>query len=250
MPDAKKKAHVSNKGGAAITRIPSGMVVNTSATKPALAPRNNTVVKTSSSQRKSTTMATLPPKVAPSSTRASPSKTVATKHATFGMSRLGTNQPPPPPNNTSVIQFHFDCDELESKKNGIKCKISRSDDSNPLADFIQEVLEELLKDPLRLPPLDHMLLQMAISFIVDELALLVGANDASLLKMVLKTTVTSKLLGTSRILVQLVVKNIRIALHMKKLDEVIKRIAVHKTKEVADNVTHRMHIHRLRKMQL
>ena len=70
-----------------------------------------------------------------------------------------------PPSNSFVI--NFDCDKNMKTPEDI-CKIKKiTTGTSEFEKILKEIIEELLSDPTQLPPLNHLLIQALVSFVID-----------------------------------------------------------------------------------
>ena len=159
------------------------------------------------------------------------------------------NKPPrKPPTNNYNFTFQY-CDEYNENE----CFFSSG--LEHLTNIIRQIFEALLSNPLKLPPLNHMLIQLIIASIVDEIIILLDSKNfhdetITLLKMTLSSIVINKgKLNHSGILIKFVAKKIRQD-HFKllTLDEKIKSFTQDEIKKITQNVKTKLRLMHLRQI--
>ena len=167
-------------------------------------------------------------------------------------STLSVIPPKDPPINQIVMFMDCDKDELETIQMD-KCKFApRNEGTDSLfIQIVQQIMEELLMNPLLFPPGRFMLIDVLVGFIVDEIALIAKAQDQELFKKLLKIGVsmhinTPKQASVTTLVVRFSAKNIRDLLQFHKLDQLMKMIASNMLQEIKYNVNHRMELHTMR----
>lgn len=161
--------------------------------------------------------------------------------------------PKGPPINQIVMHMDCDKDELEHIRMD-KCKFApRNEDADNslFVRVVQQIVEELLANPLLFPPGRFMLVEVLVGFVVDELALIARAHDQDLFKKILKIGIsmqinTPKQANVTTLVVRFSTKNIRDLLQFYKLDQLMKMIASDTLQEIKHNVRHRMELHTMR----
>jgi len=77
------------------------------------------------------------------------------------------DKPPLPPGRGTEFFFEFECDKDEMTKNMCKDGSDLEATSSRLQQIIQQIIDELLAAPDALPPLNILLTQILVSFVVD-----------------------------------------------------------------------------------
>ena len=107
--------------------------------------------------------------VRPTTAASRPSKAAATTAASYTNNQLNNGEPPLPPGGGTYISFDFYCDNNETTKD--MCNGTDGTDleatSSRLQQIIQQVINELLAAPDALPPLNILMTQILVSFVVD-----------------------------------------------------------------------------------
>lgn len=92
----------------------------------------------------------------------------AASAATYSQSLVNNNDPPLPPGGGTTVSFEFYCDKDEITKNMCKDGTDLATSSR-LQQIIQQIIDELLAAPDALPPLNILLTQILVSFVVDAI---------------------------------------------------------------------------------
>ena len=124
---------------------------------------------TTAASARPTTAATLGASARPTTAASRPSKAAATTAASYTNNQLNNGDPPLPPGGGTYISFDFYCDNNETTKD--MCNGTDGTDleatSSRLQQIIQQVINELLAAPDALPPLNILMTQILVSFVVD-----------------------------------------------------------------------------------
>jgi hypothetical protein len=91
----------------------------------------------------------------------------STNYFTNTNNQLNNGDPPLPPGGGTDISFEFDCDNNETTKDMCKDRSDLEATSSRLQQIIQQVINELLAAPDALPPLNLLMTQILVSFVVD-----------------------------------------------------------------------------------
>jgi hypothetical protein len=166
---------------------------------------------------------------------------------------LAVIPPKDPPVNQIVMLMDCDKDELETIRMD-RCKFAPRNgetDNGLFVQIVQQIMEELLANPLLFPPGRFMLVEVLVGFIVDEIALIAKAHDQDLFKKLLKIGVsmhinTPKQANVTTLVIRFSAKNVRDLLQFYKLDQLMKMIASDTLQEIKYNVQHRMELHTMR----
>ena len=107
---------------------------------------------------------TTPASAKQSTTRqASAIKTTATKLVPKPQVSSGQGNPPnDPPYTRPTLVF-----ECENSPELDECDKPANNDKPLFQQIIEQIIEEILADPMKLPPIDHLLIQALVSFVID-----------------------------------------------------------------------------------
>jgi hypothetical protein len=160
--------------------------------------------------------------------------------------------PPAPPKGPPKQGFLIlaECEEKDPQLVDLNTCEFHTSKSNPnlLLSMVRRVLQELLSNPLKIAPVNFMLVELMVGFVIDELALIAKNHDdevfRSLLKIALSTTLnTPRKSNLREITIRFATKQIRDALNLYKLDQIMKKYAYKQIEEIKYNVRHRLELH-------
>jgi hypothetical protein len=171
---------------------------------------------------------------------------------TMRVTQRPESTPPAPPKDPPKQSFLIlaECDEKDPQLVDLNTCEFHTSKSNPniLLSMVRRILQELLSNPLKIAPVNYMLVELMVGFVIDELALIAKTHDdqvfRSLLKIALSTTLNTPAKSNLReITIRFATKQIRDALNLYKLDQIIKKYAYKQIEEIKYNVRHRMELH-------
>ena len=121
----------------------------------------STAASTAASTTASTAASDRPTTVGPGTNRPPSTKSFTATN------EIQNSDPPLPPGRGTDISFDFYCDKDEMTKNMCKDGSDLEATSSRLQQIIQQVINELLTAPDALPPLNILMTQILVSFVVD-----------------------------------------------------------------------------------
>jgi hypothetical protein len=168
------------------------------------------------------------------------------------VSQRPESTPPAPPKDPPKHGFLIlaECDESDPQLVDLNTCEFHTSISNPnqLLSMVRRILQDLLSNPLKIAPVNYMLVELMVGFVIDELALIAKTHDdevfRSLLKISLSTTLnTPAKSNLTEITIRFASKQIRDALNLYKLDQMMKKYVYKQIQEIKYNVRHRLELH-------
>ena len=142
-----------------------------------------------------------------------------------------------------------ECDESDPQLVDLNtCEFHTSNSSpNILLSMVRRILQELLSNPLKIAPVNYMLVELMVGFVIDELALIAKTHDDRVFRTLLKISLTTTLntptnSNLTEITIKFASKQIRDALNLYKLDQIMKKYVYKQIEEIKYNVRHRIEL--------
>lgn len=158
--------------------------------------------------------------------------------------------PKKPPNSVKI--FTLECDEdTEGNIDFSKCHFNHQLDNVYIFDLAIRILNEIIKNPFKLPNLTEGLVSTIVSYVIDELAILLKRQEDKKFKTLLNVAITTQFKRStdhtrmSTIIVRFTAKNVDEDIGLIRVEKLVKDAGKTMIQRIKCNVLHRLELRML-----